>query len=143
MNLIERVVADDPTTLDLLDRAMQRPPGGDQRSKDRTTVDNINSARPDGTAKAAALRKLRKDAPELHAKVLANEMSAHVAMVKAGFRHRTITIRVDDVESIVRSQAQRRSRIKIHRKNRTLGRLTCDLWAARAPRGPAAGTSRW
>jgi hypothetical protein len=63
-------------------------PASDQRaktrSKDRTTVNNVNSDRPEGNAKAAALRKLRKDAPELHAKVLAKEMTAHAAMVQAG-----------------------------------------------------------
>lgn len=101
MDLIERVVADDPVTLDLLDRAMQRP------SHRPTTVDNINGSgdgleRPAGTSKDHALRKLRKDAPELHAKVLANEMTAHAAMIQAGFRPRTATVRLDNAQSMAR-----------------------------------------
>lgn len=35
------------------------------------------------------------DAPELHARVLAGEITAHAAMVEAGFRRRTITVPVD------------------------------------------------
>lgn len=36
--------------------------------------------------------KLRKDRPDLHAQVLAGELSPHAAMVEAGFRKRTITV---------------------------------------------------
>jgi hypothetical protein len=95
MDLIERVVADDPVTLDLLDKELQRPVGTNQHGKGEA-VNNINTLRPVGTSKAAALRKLRKDAPELHAKVLAKEMSAHAAMVQAGFRHRMVSVNMDD-----------------------------------------------
>jgi hypothetical protein len=70
--------------LDAKDRAQQRQGG---RPK---TVDNgggnINSSRPSGTSKAYALRRLRKDRPDLHARVLAGEISAHAAMITAGFR---------------------------------------------------------
>jgi hypothetical protein len=72
---------------DAKDRAQQRPGG---RPK---TVDNgggnINSSRPSGTSKAYALRRLRKDRPDLHTRVLAGEISAHAGMVEAGFRKRT------------------------------------------------------
>jgi hypothetical protein len=103
MDLIERVVADDPVTLDLLDKAMQRPHGGDRRSEEaKTNVNNVNVGRPVGNATATALRKLRKDAPELHAKVLANEMTAHAAMIQAGFRPRTATVRLDNAQSMAR-----------------------------------------
>lgn len=63
------------------------------RQGERTDlVDNINKVnRPDGTSKDRALRKLRTDAPELHEKVLAGELTPHAAMVQAGFRHRTFT----------------------------------------------------
>ncbi len=104
MDLIERVVADDPETLDLLNRAMQRPHGGDRRSEEaKTKIDNVKLDPPDDTSRSHPLRKLRKDAPELHAKVLAKEMTAHAAMVKAGFRHPTITIPIDHAESIART----------------------------------------
>lgn len=104
MDLIRRVVADDPVTLDLLDKATQRPPGGDHRSENvpiKTSNTHLDPAPATGT-RQQALRRLRKDAPELHAKVLAKEMSAHAAMVKAGYRHPTATIPLDHAESIAR-----------------------------------------
>jgi hypothetical protein len=75
--------------VDAKDCAQQRPAG---RPKN---VDNggsgggsvINgSRRPTGTSKAYALRRLRKDRPDIHARVLAGEISAHAGMVEAGFR---------------------------------------------------------
>ena len=49
----------------MLDRASQNPP-----SLHRLAVDNVNSStRPDGNAAPAALRRLRKDRPDLHAEV--------------------------------------------------------------------------
>jgi hypothetical protein len=46
----------------------------------------INKVRPDGTSAAAAHRRLRKDRPDLHARVLAGELSPNTAMIEAGFR---------------------------------------------------------
>lgn len=86
VELVRRIVADDPEAVDLLDKALQNPVGNPGN------VNNINE-RPCGTSKDYALRKLRKDAPELHAEVLAGRLSAHAAMVKAGFRPRTFTVR--------------------------------------------------
>lgn len=82
--------------LDLLDRAVQHGAGRPPR-----TVDNINGSRPGGTSKAGALRRLRKDRPDLHDRVLAGEMSPHAAMVQAGFRRRTFTV-PHDPEAIAR-----------------------------------------
>lgn len=81
---IRKLLVDDVEALDLLDRALQNPNG----------VHNMNG-RPRGTSKEQALRKLRKDAPELHADVLAGRLSAHAAMVQAGFRPTTFTVRAD------------------------------------------------
>jgi hypothetical protein len=52
------------------------------------TSGNINEVerRPTGTSVEAALRRLRKARPDLHARVLAGELSAHAAMIEAGFR---------------------------------------------------------
>jgi hypothetical protein len=73
---VRRVISDDPETLDLLDQAMQRP------SSIHAGVDIVNaSERPQGNSSDRALRKLRTDAPELHADVLAGRLSAHAAMV--------------------------------------------------------------
>lgn len=80
---LERICADDKKALDLLDRAYQKP------AHIHADVDNVNS-RPDGNAESAALRRLRKDRPDLHAEVLAGNLKAHGAMVEAGFRPKTI-----------------------------------------------------
>lgn len=92
ISLIKRIVADDREAVDLLDRVLQRQVG-----HPREIVDNINNSegRPSGTSQAHALRRLRKDAPELHAEVIAGRLSAHAAMVKAGFRARTISVPVE------------------------------------------------
>lgn len=88
---LHRLVRDDPEARDLLDQAMQRKPG-----RPSPTVANSNDKRPTGTTSDQALRRLRKDRPDLHAKVIAGDLSAHAAMVEAGFRPRTCTVRLDD-----------------------------------------------
>lgn len=97
ISLIKRIVADDREAVDLLDRVLQRQVG-----RPRETVDNINNSegRPSGTSQARALRRLRKDAPELHAEVIAGRLSAHAAMVKAGFRTRTISVPVEHPDRV-------------------------------------------
>jgi hypothetical protein len=91
LDLIQRIVSGDADLVDLLDRELAG------RSGTRTDlVDNINEVgRPDGTSRQQALRRLRKDAPELHADVLAGRLSAHAAMVQAGLRSRTISVPSD------------------------------------------------
>lgn len=93
VDLVKRVVADDAVALDLLDQALQNQAGNPGN------VDNIND-RPTGTSREQALRRLRKDAPELHADVLAGRLSAHAAMVKAGFRSRTVSVPVSQPERV-------------------------------------------
>lgn len=92
VDLVRRVVGANTVTLDLLDRTLQRPHGGN-----RINVDNVNveEVRPTGNSKEQALRRLRADAPELHERVLAGELTPHAAMIEAGFRPRTITIPID------------------------------------------------
>lgn len=86
---LQRLCNDAPDVLDLIDQALQNPAG-------IHAVSNIHSIpRPSGTTEQRALRKLRKDRPDLHAQVLAGEASAHGAMVAAGFRPKTITVRAD------------------------------------------------
>lgn len=106
VDVVRRLVRDDPVTLDLLDQALRRPPGGDRHS-DSFRLDNIQAdGAPTGTSREASLRRLRKDRPDLHTEVLAGRLSAHAAMVQAGFRYRTATIPVDDPERA--AQALRR-----------------------------------
>jgi hypothetical protein len=82
IKMIQNICRDSPAALDAIDRATANPVGRPE------TLDNIQDLRPapTGTSKDAALRRLRKDRPDLHAKVLAEELSANAAMVAAGFR---------------------------------------------------------
>jgi len=99
--LVRRIVADDPETLDLLDQALQNPVGMNVPLSIR------QGHAPAGTTQARALRKLRteaergdKQAAELHAEVLAGTLSAHGAMVKAGYRPKTISIPIGRPERV-------------------------------------------
>lgn len=90
MATLKRLCGDDPEALDLIDQAEQRPVGTNQHAN------NVNSlSRPVGNSEQAALRKLRKDQPELHMRVIAGELSAHAAMVTAGYRPKTLTVKAD------------------------------------------------
>jgi hypothetical protein len=88
MRLIRNLCRDDPAALDALDRVTQRPTRGDRKSED-FSVDNVNAdSRPAGNSRDAALRRLRRDRPDLHRRVVDRELSCHAAMVEAGFRKR-------------------------------------------------------
>jgi hypothetical protein len=97
-----REIAEGDTKLrDALDEATER---GEGRPLGNKTVDNIHSfSRPSGTSETAALRRLRNGAPELHAEVLAGNLSAHAAMVKAGYRPKTVSVPVTRPEAVARS----------------------------------------
>lgn len=100
ITLIKRIMADDAEAKDLLDRARQNPVGNPTFSQpDRIAIPynirNSNEA-PAGTSSDYALRRLRKDRPDLHAQVIAGEMSPHAAMVKAGFMRRKVIIPITD-----------------------------------------------
>jgi hypothetical protein len=92
VDLVRRIVSGDTQAVDLLDRALQNEPS--------VHAGNNIPGRPEGTSADKALRRLRKDAPALHAEVLAGALSPHAAMVKAGFRHRTFTVPADSPERI-------------------------------------------
>lgn len=99
VGLVERICADDPEAASLLTQALKGKPGRPQK-----TLDIVQgSEAPTGNAQSAALRRLRKDAPSLHSEVLAGRLSAHAAMVQAGFRPKTISVPVSRPESIARS----------------------------------------
>lgn len=83
---------------DLLDQATQRPVG-----RPREILDNIQDFAPSGTSKEAGLRRLRKDRSDLHAEVLSGRLSTHAAMVKAGFRRKSLTVPLDKPENTARA----------------------------------------
>lgn len=88
-----------PVIVDAIDRKNQKPAG-----RPAKTLDNIqdSSKAPTGTSQAASLRRLRKDRPDLHEKVIAGEMSAHHAAIAAGFRRRTVSVPVDSPHAALR-----------------------------------------
>lgn len=101
VELVQKIIGDDPRALDLLDQALQNPPSIHAVSNRHSTV------RPAGTTRTRALRKLRTEADrgneqaaELHAEVLAERISAHAAMVQAGFRPKTISVPVSKPERV-------------------------------------------
>lgn len=101
IDLVRRVVADDTVTLDLLDQALKE---GSRQGKRTDIGNNVPEVRrPEGNTQAKAIRRLRKDAPELHADVLAGRISAHAAMVQAGFRPKTVSVPVTKPEAVARS----------------------------------------
>ena len=74
---------------DARDRANLRPAhkhiDRDVYTGERADERNVH-IRPSGNSRAAFLRRLRKDRPDLHARVLAGELSPHAGMIEAGFR---------------------------------------------------------
>lgn len=94
VDLIDDIVSGKPVQ-DAWDVALGRKPRSDKIAANDDNMNNsvAHPGRPAGTSRAAALRKLRTDAPELHAEVLAGNLSAHKAMVIAGFRPATFTVR--------------------------------------------------
>ena len=93
METVRRLFRDFPKYLSDLLEITKRGPG---RPKSETGHIVTNNDRPEGNTAAKALRRLRDQRPDLHDKVIAEELSAHAAMVEAGFRPPTCTIRVDD-----------------------------------------------
>ncbi|WP_261561615.1 hypothetical protein [Frankia tisae] len=91
IDLVQRVVADDPVALDLFDQALQGRHGGDRSKSDNVTLASDPNER--GNSETGALRRLRREAEagnaqaaELRTEVLAGRLTAHAAMVRAGFR---------------------------------------------------------
>jgi uncharacterized protein YbjQ (UPF0145 family) len=96
VDLVRRIVADDMLALDLLDQVLQNPVGTNQHTEGKAN----GLTQLAGNGREKALRRLRKDAPELHAAVLAGQLSAHAAMVEAGFRLRTVSVPVGEPDRI-------------------------------------------
>ena len=96
---VRNMCRDDTEAIDAIDKATKRDVGTNQHSEG---FDNIQGqAAPTGTSKAQALRRLRKDAPGVHARVIAGEISANAGMIEAGFRKKTATIEATP-EGVVR-----------------------------------------
>jgi len=83
---IRPLIVHDVELLALFDKEVQRSAGGDRQSDEaKSILYNIQDA-PTGTSRQAAVRRLRKDRPDLLEKVVAGELSANAAAIEAGFR---------------------------------------------------------
>ena len=63
-----------------------------------TTFNNVKDCKakaPVGNTRAAGLRRLEKDRPDLLADVIAGNKAVNSAMIEAGFRKKTVTVPVD------------------------------------------------
>jgi hypothetical protein len=107
VDLVRRVVGDDPEAVDLLDRALQQRHGGPRSKTDIISLATRDRAGGSGTSREYALRRLRKDAPDLHAEVISGKLSAHAAMVKAGLTPSTFTVRVTSPQAVVEALRRR------------------------------------
>lgn len=95
---IEKIAEGDEDLTDALNGVLLGH-GGDRRSP-AFKNDNVMLESDQGNARSYALRRLRKDRPDLHAQVLAGEVTANRAMVKAGFRPKTISVPVGRPERV-------------------------------------------
>lgn len=79
------------------------PPAAKQgRPKANESNTHISSKRD----ASAALARLKRDRPDLAAKVIAGEMTAHAAAVEAGFRKRYIQVPADDLQAALAKIAE-------------------------------------
>lgn len=74
-------------------------------------VNNVHEVeRPQGNQRSRALARLHRDRPDLYARVIAGELSAHAAAIEAGFRPRTASVPIDSPEAAVRALLRRFTR---------------------------------
>jgi hypothetical protein len=101
---LRRACAEDKELLDLVDQDIQtaRPRGINQHTASKVgctdSVDAVTNT-PHNESSQGILRRLRKDNPELHAKVIDGEMTANAAATKAGYRARRRSISMKDPRS--------------------------------------------
>jgi hypothetical protein len=86
---------DNTEALDALDKATTGRQG--ERTDPVNNVNEVSEERPVGNSNTYALRKLRRDRPDLHRSVLDEEITPHAAMVEAGFRPRSATFYPEDL----------------------------------------------
>lgn len=105
---LERACSDDSDAMAALDEALRRPahrparkaqPDPEPDDADPKSLDNVKGYA-DGNSQRQALRRLRKDRPDLLERVKTREMSANAAMILAGFRPATLTLRLTEPERV-------------------------------------------
>lgn len=98
LDILIRLCKDDKDALDAIDRAIQKTP---RQGKRTDLVDIINEVKssPDGTSEQAAIRRLRKERPDLLDRVKQGSLSAHAAMIEGGYREKLIQVSKDPVKA--------------------------------------------
>jgi len=84
---------------------------GRGRGKDRIPTSTGNLAfdlpragrKQEGRGRDYELRRLKRDRPDLAAKVIGGELSANDATIAAGFKHRRVSVPADDPEAAART----------------------------------------
>ena len=89
---LKHLCRDDKAALDAINQVTLHQ---GERTDLHNNVMKVGEAPRQGNSNTYALRKLRKDRPDLHQQVLDGEMSPHAAMIEAGFRKKTLTIPAD------------------------------------------------
>ena len=92
ISMRQRMCGSDIEALDLIDRAVQGKHGGDRKSREFKDNNVRLDQNRGGSSHQYALRKLRKSRPDLHARVLSEELSVNQAMEAAGLRRAMIGI---------------------------------------------------
>ncbi len=100
VNNLKNLCRNDSEAIDLINQLLEKPKHGGDRRSDKficniVTYEKLNR----GNSRDNALEKLRDKRPDLHEKVISNEITAHGAMIKAGLRKKVIQIPCD-IESI-------------------------------------------
>lgn len=103
-----RLCGKDTEAQAMIDKMTKREPGewipnpngiGGKSHKIIDSVDIVHDNnipyRPTGNTRQAGLRRIAKDRPDLHSRILASEISVNAAMVEAGFRPKALTIPLD------------------------------------------------
>jgi hypothetical protein len=96
---LRRLIADDPTALNLLERAVQNPVGTNQHSQGGMIHSTLTPA---GTRDRAdqQRRRLREQHPEVYSDVLAGQLTVNRAAVSAGIRPKRISVNVTSPHSV-------------------------------------------
>lgn len=115
LNTLKRLCYDNAPAKDAIDRATAQKPGnptganqytdGIDNNGNNSMSENVRESdrsSPVGNMAGYALRRLRREKPELHARVLAGELTPHAAMIEAGFRQKTAQIYPTDVDRTAR-----------------------------------------
>ncbi|MDG4792090.1 hypothetical protein O7626_40450 [Micromonospora sp. WMMD1102] len=105
-DLIERIVEGDDDATRLLRAARLRRPGPKLSSRNNIPGTE-DDGQPRGTSRAYALARLQRDAPDLYDDVRAKRISAHAAMVKAGFTPPRFTVQVTSADAIAETLRRR------------------------------------